>query len=301
MNTLNSLLEFTSDFNQWFWLAVALTVFAIGVALYVYKGALLRRAGARKKIADENLAIVATERRRNARKAAAREAARKDAEASTEAERLDIERTERLAAQADRVATAERERQARATAAFDAAAASAKEQRKRFHDARDAAVRRAQAGNRHDQANTGPSAEPVPERPVIIVEPVAPAKMPSQTLVLVADDSKVVRFKTGRLLGEHHYKVMFATDGLDAVAQMRAHKPDIVVTDVEMPGMDGFQLARYIRRDANLSATPIIMITAAEDRHKSDAASAGVSVLLGKPYADEDLMVFIRSAMLPVA
>jgi CheY-like chemotaxis protein len=123
------------------------------------------------------------------------------------------------------------------------------------------------------------------------------AKNAEQTLVLVADDSKVVRIKTGRLLAQHQYQVSYASDGLDAVQQMQSGLPDLVITDVEMPGMDGFELTRHIRGNPQTARLPVIMITAADDRHREQADQAGVSVLLGKPYADDALIAHIRLAM----
>ena len=123
------------------------------------------------------------------------------------------------------------------------------------------------------------------------------AKRPAQTLVLVADDSKVVRIKTGRLLAQHQYQVSYASDGLDAVQQLQAQAPDVVITDVEMPGMDGFELTRHIRNNPSTAQLPVIMITAADDRHREQAEAAGVSVLLGKPYPEDALIAHIRLAM----
>ena len=123
------------------------------------------------------------------------------------------------------------------------------------------------------------------------------AKSANQTLVLVADDSKVVRIKTGRLLAQHQYQVSYANDGLDAVQQLQAGRPDVVITDVEMPGMDGFELTRHIRGNPKTAHLPVIMITAADDRHREQAEQAGVSVLLGKPYPEDALIAHIRLAM----
>ena len=122
-------------------------------------------------------------------------------------------------------------------------------------------------------------------------------KAPAQTLVLVADDSKVVRIKTGRLLAQHQYQIAYANDGLDAVQQMQAQRPDVLITDVEMPGMDGFELTRHIRAHPQTAQLPVIMITAADDRHREEADAAGVSVLLGKPYPEDALIAHIRLAM----
>ena len=125
----------------------------------------------------------------------------------------------------------------------------------------------------------------------------APPKAPDQTLVMVADDSKVVRVKTGRLLAQHQYRVAYAVDGLDAARQMQDSVPDVVITDVEMPGMDGFELTRHVRQNPLTAHIPIIMITAADDKHRDDAQRAGVTVLLGKPYPEDELIGHIRRAM----
>ena len=114
---------------------------------------------------------------------------------------------------------------------------------------------------------------------------------------MVADDSKVVRVKTGRLLAQHQYRVSYAIDGLDAARQMQTCIPDIVVTDIEMPGMDGFELTRHVRQNPLTAHIPIIMITAADDKHRDNAQRAGVTVLLGKPYPEDALIAHIRLAM----
>ena len=114
---------------------------------------------------------------------------------------------------------------------------------------------------------------------------------------MVADDSKVVRVKASRLLAKHQYQVLLAEDGADAAAQMRATLPDILITDVEMPGMDGFELTRHLRSNARTAHIPVIMITAADDRYRAAAQEAGVNVLLGKPYEDDDLIARIRSTL----
>jgi CheY-like chemotaxis protein len=119
----------------------------------------------------------------------------------------------------------------------------------------------------------------------------------AQTLVMVVDDSKVVRIKTGRLLAQHQYQVSYAADGLEALQLLQTQCPDIVITDVEMPGLDGFELTRHIRADARTAHIPVIMITAADDRHREQADAVGVSVLLGKPYPEDVLVAHIAEAM----
>jgi CheY-like chemotaxis protein len=119
---------------------------------------------------------------------------------------------------------------------------------------------------------------------------------PVSKLVMVADDSKVVRVKTSRLLTQHGYSVVLAEDGAQAAQLLEQEIPLVLVTDVEMPGMDGFELTRHVRQHARASRIPIIMITSADDRLKAAAAEAGVTLVLGKPYAEEALLDCLRQA-----
>ncbi|MCP5248844.1 MAG: response regulator [Candidatus Accumulibacter sp.] len=120
------------------------------------------------------------------------------------------------------------------------------------------------------------------------------AKTPEQTVVMVADDSKVVRVKTGRLLSANQYQVLMAEDGLDAAQKIEASLPDILVTDVDMPGMTGLQLARQLRGNARTARIPIIMVTSDSDELRREADAAGVDVLLGKPYPEQQLIEHIQ-------
>jgi CheY-like chemotaxis protein len=114
---------------------------------------------------------------------------------------------------------------------------------------------------------------------------------------MVADDSKVVRVKTSRLLAQHQYQVALAADGLEAARAIETGMPHVLITDVEMPGMDGFALTRHLRDNPRTAHIPVIMITAADDKHRDDAARAGVSVLLGKPYPEEELIAHIEATL----
>lgn len=107
---------------------------------------------------------------------------------------------------------------------------------------------------------------------------------------MVVDDSKVVRVKTGRLLEKHHFRVAVAADGAEALSRIADEKPDLVITDVEMPGVDGVELTRRLRAAPATATLPVIMITSADDRMRGVADEVGVSMLLGKPYADEALV-----------
>lgn len=125
--------------------------------------------------------------------------------------------------------------------------------------------------------------------------PAKVSKTPEQIVVMIADDSKVVRIKTGRLLSQHRYQVAMAEDGLDAAKQIENQLPDILITDVDMPGMDGFELSRHVRNTARSAHIPIIMITSHTGAAIADrAGGAGVNVLLGKPYPEEELIAQIQ-------
>jgi chemosensory pili system protein ChpA (sensor histidine kinase/response regulator) len=113
-------------------------------------------------------------------------------------------------------------------------------------------------------------------------------------LVLVVDDSLTVRRVTQRLLVREGYRVLLAKDGLDALERLAEEKPAIVLSDIEMPRMDGFDLVRNIRGDARLRDLPVIMITSRiAQKHRDYAAELGVDHYLGKPYSEEDLLALI--------
>ncbi len=121
----------------------------------------------------------------------------------------------------------------------------------------------------------------------------APA-VPLAPLVMVVDDSLTVRRVTQRLLLREGYRVVLAKDGLDALERLAEGVPAIVLSDIEMPRMDGFDLVRNIRADARLRDLPVIMITSRiAQKHREYAAELGVDHYLGKPYAEEDLLALI--------
>jgi chemosensory pili system protein ChpA (sensor histidine kinase/response regulator) len=111
------------------------------------------------------------------------------------------------------------------------------------------------------------------------------------TLVMVVDDSVTVRKVTSRLLERNGMNVMTAKDGVDAIAQLQEHKPDIMLLDIEMPRMDGFEVATLVRHDEHLKDLPIIMITSRTgEKHRERAMAIGVNQYLGKPYQESLLL-----------
>ena len=113
-------------------------------------------------------------------------------------------------------------------------------------------------------------------------------------LVMVVDDSLTVRRVTQRLLLREGYRVVLAKDGLDALERLAEAVPEIVLSDIEMPRMDGFDLVRNMRADARLRDLPVIMITSRiAQKHREYAAELGVDHYLGKPYSEEDLLALV--------
>jgi len=112
--------------------------------------------------------------------------------------------------------------------------------------------------------------------------------------VMVVDDSLTVRKITGRLLAREGYQVVTAKDGVEALEQLAEMVPDVMLVDIEMPRMDGFDLTRNVRTDKRLKAVPIVMITSRiADKHRRHALELGVNVFLGKPYQEDELLAHI--------
>jgi chemosensory pili system protein ChpA (sensor histidine kinase/response regulator) len=113
-------------------------------------------------------------------------------------------------------------------------------------------------------------------------------------LVLVVDDSLTVRRVTQRLLVREGYRVTVAKDGLEGLEKLAEELPSVVLTDIEMPRMDGFDLVRNMRMDARLTKLPVVMITSRiAQKHRDYAAELGVDHYLGKPYVEEDLLALV--------
>jgi chemosensory pili system protein ChpA (sensor histidine kinase/response regulator) len=118
---------------------------------------------------------------------------------------------------------------------------------------------------------------------------------PRETTVMIVDDSITVRRVTARLLERHDFRVITAKDGVDALQVLQDEHPDIMLLDIEMPRMDGFELAQHIRGDQRLQGLPIIMITSRTgDKHRQRGFDIGVNRFLGKPYQDAELLENIR-------
>jgi chemosensory pili system protein ChpA (sensor histidine kinase/response regulator) len=112
--------------------------------------------------------------------------------------------------------------------------------------------------------------------------------------VMVVDDSVTVRKVTSRLLERQGMDVIVAKDGVEAVALLQERRPDVMLLDIEMPRMDGFEVARQVRHDERLADLPIVMISSRTgEKHQEHAAELGVNSFLGKPFQENELLATI--------
>ncbi|OHE79944.1 MAG: hypothetical protein A2X76_03425 [Lysobacterales bacterium GWF1_69_6] len=145
------------------------------------------------------------------------------------------------------------------------------------------------------QATTDREAELAAAAPAVVAR-----RIPA---VMVVDDSITMRKVTGRVLERHNFEVLTAKDGVDAIEKMAERVPDLMLLDIEMPRMDGYELAQNMKSDPRLKDVPIIMITSRTgDKHRQRAFDIGVNRYLGKPYQEVELMrnVFEMLGMEPV-
>ncbi len=131
------------------------------------------------------------------------------------------------------------------------------------------------------------------------VKPVeAQVKVETVPTVMVVDDSITVRKVTERLLKRHNMKCVTAKDGVDALAVLEDVIPDVMLLDIEMPRMDGYELATHIRNSERYRDLPIIMITSRSgDKHRQRAMEIGVNIYMGKPYTEADLLESIQKML----
>jgi len=126
----------------------------------------------------------------------------------------------------------------------------------------------------------------------------APMKLEQQITVLVVDDSITVRRVTQKLLERYGVRVLTARDGLDAVGVIQDNEPDIILLDIEMPRMDGYQFATHVRNDPKLENVPIIMITSRSgEKHRARAIEIGVNDYLTKPFQESQLKKAIETLL----
>lgn len=116
--------------------------------------------------------------------------------------------------------------------------------------------------------------------------------------VMVVDDSVTVRKVTSRFLLREGFSVITARDGLEAMTLLQEHRPDLMLLDIEMPRMDGFEVARRVKGSSELKQIPIIMITSRSGKkHRDRAFSLGVEHYMGKPYQEQELLKAMANLM----
>ncbi len=116
-----------------------------------------------------------------------------------------------------------------------------------------------------------------------------------ESIILVVDDSITVRRVTQRLLTREGMQVVLANNGLDALDKLKTIRPDLILSDIEMPHMDGFDLARAVRADPTRADVPFVIISSrVGDKHRDIAQTLGVNHYLGKPYSEPALMELVR-------
>jgi chemosensory pili system protein ChpA (sensor histidine kinase/response regulator) len=119
-----------------------------------------------------------------------------------------------------------------------------------------------------------------------------------QKTVMVVDDSVTVRKVTSRLLERQGFLVVTAKDGVDAIQILEDLTPDIMLLDIEMPRMDGFEVANLVRHNPRLSDLPIIMITSRTgEKHRERAFQIGVNCYMGKPFQEQELLENINELL----
>jgi chemosensory pili system protein ChpA (sensor histidine kinase/response regulator) len=117
-------------------------------------------------------------------------------------------------------------------------------------------------------------------------------------LVMIVDDSLTVRKITSRTLTRAGFDVITAKDGIDALELLNDRTPDVILLDIEMPRMDGFEFTKTIKNEPKNAHIPIIMITSrTAEKHRNRAKELGVDLYLGKPYQEEELIRNLREML----
>jgi chemosensory pili system protein ChpA (sensor histidine kinase/response regulator) len=144
-----------------------------------------------------------------------------------------------------------------------------------------------------------------PDAPDRVVPSYAPVSVASPAagppLVMIVDDSLTVRKITSRMLAREGFEAITAKDGVEAIEMLEEATPDVILLDIEMPRMDGFEFMRTIKRDSRHAHIPVIMITSrTAEKHRELARELGVDLFLGKPYQEQELLRNLRE-MLAIA
>jgi chemosensory pili system protein ChpA (sensor histidine kinase/response regulator) len=135
------------------------------------------------------------------------------------------------------------------------------------------------------------------ERGSLITDPLLKQKPTGKALILVVDDSVSVRTVTKRFLEQHQFKVATARDGVEALQYLETHEPNMILLDIDMPRMDGFEFANIVLKDNRLNAIPIVVITSRAVEHKKRAVAMNLPHVLAKPFQEFELMELIQTLL----
>jgi chemosensory pili system protein ChpA (sensor histidine kinase/response regulator) len=136
------------------------------------------------------------------------------------------------------------------------------------------------------------------QQPAAVAAAPAAGAARRDAVIMVVDDSLTVRRVTQRLLEREGYRVILAKDGVDALEHLQETIPDLMLVDIEMPRMDGFDLTRNIRGNDSTREVPIIMITSrTADKHRNYALDLGVNAYFGKPFQEDMLLAAIAGLL----
>ncbi|MGY1488124.1 Hpt domain-containing protein [Methylobacillus pratensis] len=117
----------------------------------------------------------------------------------------------------------------------------------------------------------------------------------SKPVALLVDDSLTMRKVLGRFLEREGYEVVTAKDGMEAIQAMQQSLPAVILTDIEMPRMDGFELARNVRDDERTHHIPLVIVSSrTAEKHQTLAKSLGVDAFFGKPVQEDELAATLR-------
>lgn len=126
----------------------------------------------------------------------------------------------------------------------------------------------------------------------------APVVEEVKRVALVVDDSLTMRKVLSRVLEREGFEVVTANDGMDAIQKLQLISPDIILTDIEMPRMDGFEFSRLVRDNLKTADTPLIVISSrTAEKHRNVAKELGVDAFLGKPVQDEELIAQVNALL----
>ncbi|MES2182292.1 MAG: Hpt domain-containing protein [Pseudomonadota bacterium] len=132
----------------------------------------------------------------------------------------------------------------------------------------------------------------------IKVHTIAPVVEQLKRVALVVDDSLTMRKVLSRVLEREDFEVITANDGMDAVQKLQQIVPDIILTDIEMPRMDGFEFSRHVRDNHKTANTPLIIISSrTAEKHRNVATELGVNAFLGKPVQDDELIEQVNALL----